>query len=34
MLVVPRSKIGNVDLFGQQYIKNLIPIQPLVPIPF
>jgi polysaccharide biosynthesis/export protein len=34
MLVVPRSKIGNVDLFVQQYIKNLIPIQPLVPIPF
>jgi len=34
MLVVPRSKIGNVDLFVQQYIKNVIPVQPFFPIPF
>jgi len=34
MLVVPRSSIGNVDLFVQQYIKNVIPVQPFFPIPF
>jgi polysaccharide export outer membrane protein len=34
MLVVPRSKIGNVDLFVQQYIKNVIPVQPSLFIPF
>ncbi len=34
MIVVPRSGIGNVDLFVQQYIRNLIPVQPYFPIPF
>jgi protein involved in polysaccharide export with SLBB domain len=34
MIVVPRSGIGNVDLFVQQYIKNVIPVQPFFPIPF
>jgi polysaccharide biosynthesis/export protein len=34
MLVVPRSTIGNIDLFVQQYMKNVIPVQPFFPIPF
>ena len=34
MLVVPRSTIGNVDLFVQQYIKNVMPVQPFFAIPF
>ena len=33
MLVVPRSKIGNVDLFVQQYVKNVIPVSPFFGIP-
>ena len=33
MLVVPRSTIGNVDLFVQQYVKNLIPVSAFFPIP-
>jgi protein involved in polysaccharide export with SLBB domain len=33
VLVVPRSTIANLDLFVEQYIKNLIPIQPYMPIP-
>ena len=27
-LVVPRSKIANVDLFVKQYISDLLPVQP------
>jgi polysaccharide biosynthesis/export protein len=34
MLVVPRSSIGNVDLFVQQYVKNIIPVNAFFPIPF
>jgi polysaccharide export outer membrane protein len=34
MVVVPRSGIGNVDQFVQQYIKNVIPVSPFFPIPF
>ncbi len=34
MIVVPRSGIGNLDLFVQQYVRNLIPIQPYLGIPF
>ncbi|HEV3113798.1 MAG TPA: polysaccharide biosynthesis/export family protein [Candidatus Binataceae bacterium] len=33
VLVVPRSAIANVDLFVKQYFKDLIPIQPYLPIP-
>lgn len=32
MLVVPRSGIANLDLFVKQYVKDLIPIQPYLPI--
>jgi polysaccharide export outer membrane protein len=33
MLVVPRSTIGNIDLFVQQYVKNVIPVSPFFGIP-
>jgi protein involved in polysaccharide export with SLBB domain len=33
MIVVPRSAIGNVDLFVQQYVKNVIPVSPFFAIP-
>jgi polysaccharide export outer membrane protein len=34
-LIVPRSKIANVDLFVQQYIRGVLPVQPYLapPIP-
>lgn len=34
-LIVPRSKIANMDLFVQQYIRGLLPVQPYLtpPIP-
>jgi protein involved in polysaccharide export with SLBB domain len=32
LLVVPRSKISNIGLFVKQYVKDLIPIQPYLPI--
>lgn len=32
MLVVPRSKIADVGLFVKQYVKDLVPIQPYLPI--
>jgi polysaccharide export outer membrane protein len=32
IVYIPRSNIGDVDLFVQQYVKNLIPIQPYLPI--
>jgi protein involved in polysaccharide export with SLBB domain len=34
-LVVPRSKIANVDLFVKQYIRDVLPVQPYLspPIP-
>lgn len=34
-LIVPRSRIANMDLFVQQYIRGLLPIQPYItpPIP-
>jgi protein involved in polysaccharide export with SLBB domain len=33
VLVIPRSKIANMDLFVQQYIRGLLPIQPSPTIP-
>jgi polysaccharide biosynthesis/export protein len=33
VLVVPRSRIADIDLFVQHYVKNLIPVQPYFPIP-
>jgi len=33
IVVVPRSAIGNVDLFVQQYIRGLLPVQPYMPLP-
>lgn len=34
-LVIPRSRIANIDLFVQQYIRGLLPVQPYItpPIP-
>jgi protein involved in polysaccharide export with SLBB domain len=32
MIVVPRSTISNIGLFVKQYVKDLIPIQPYLPI--
>jgi protein involved in polysaccharide export with SLBB domain len=32
ILVVPRSGIANLDLFVEQYIRNLMPIQPYLPL--
>lgn len=32
VLVVPRSSISNVGLFVKQYVKDLIPIQPYLPL--
>ncbi len=29
-LVVPRSKIANVDLFVKQYIRDLLPVEPYI----
>jgi protein involved in polysaccharide export with SLBB domain len=28
VLVVPRSRIANMDLFVKQYIRDLLPVQP------
>jgi protein involved in polysaccharide export with SLBB domain len=33
ILVVPRSKIANVDLFVKQYVQNLLPIPPYLALP-
>jgi protein involved in polysaccharide export with SLBB domain len=33
ILVVPRSKIANANLFVKQYIQGLLPIQPYLSIP-
>jgi protein involved in polysaccharide export with SLBB domain len=33
VVVVPRSKIANLDLFVKQYIQGLLPFQPYLPIP-
>lgn len=33
VIVVPRSAIANLDLFVKQYVKDLIPIEPYLPIP-
>ncbi|HZY60737.1 MAG TPA: polysaccharide biosynthesis/export family protein [Candidatus Binataceae bacterium] len=33
VLVVPRSRIADLDLFVKQYIQGLLPIQPYLPIP-
>ena len=33
VLVVPRSTIANLDLFVKQYVRDLIPIEPYLPIP-
>ena len=32
IIYVPRSKIANVDLFVKQYVKDLLPVQPYLPI--
>ena len=33
VVVVPRSRIANIDLFVKQYIKNVIPIEPYFNMP-
>jgi polysaccharide export outer membrane protein len=33
VVVVPRSRIADLDLFVKQYIQGLLPIQPYLPIP-
>lgn len=33
IIVVPRSTIGNVDLFVEQYIRGVLPIQPYATLP-
>lgn len=33
ILIVPRSKISNIDLFVKQYIQGLLPIPPYMSIP-
>ena len=33
VLVVPRSRIANMDLFVQHYIRNLMPIEPYLAFP-
>jgi protein involved in polysaccharide export with SLBB domain len=33
IIVVPRSRISNIGLFVRQYIRDLLPIQPYMPIP-
>jgi polysaccharide export outer membrane protein len=33
ILVVPRSKIANIDLFVSQYIRELLPVQPYIGFP-
>jgi protein involved in polysaccharide export with SLBB domain len=33
VLVVPRSRIADIDLFVQHYIRGVLPVQPYVPIP-
>jgi polysaccharide export outer membrane protein len=32
IIYVPRSTIANVDLFVKQYVKNVLPVQPYLPI--
>jgi polysaccharide biosynthesis/export protein len=32
-LVVPRSKIANVDLFVKQYVRDVLPVQPFLSFP-
>lgn len=34
VVVVPRSTIANMDLFVKQYIRDLMPVQPYIGIPF
>ena len=34
VIVVPRSTIGNMDLFVSQYIRNMLPVSPYIGIPF
>jgi protein involved in polysaccharide export with SLBB domain len=34
ILVVPRSTIANMDMFVEQYIRNLLPVQPYIGLPF
>ncbi len=33
IIYVPRSKIADLDLFVKQYVKDLIPVQPYLPLP-
>jgi protein involved in polysaccharide export with SLBB domain len=32
IVFVPKSKIANVNLFVEQYIRNLLPVQPALPV--
>lgn len=34
VVVVPRSTIANIDLFVKQYVRDVLPVQPYVGIPF
>ncbi len=34
VVVIPRSTIANMDLFVKQYIRDLMPVQPYIGIPF
>jgi protein involved in polysaccharide export with SLBB domain len=34
VVVVPRSKIANLDLFVKHYIKDLLPVDPYIGLPF
>ena len=33
VVVVPRSRIADLDLFVKQYIQGLLPVQPYMPLP-
>lgn len=33
VIVVPRSRIANIDLFVQHYIRGVLPVQPYMPLP-
>lgn len=33
VIVVPRTRISNIDLFVQHYIRGLLPVEPYMPLP-
>ncbi len=33
MIVVPRSRIADIDLFVQHYIRGVLPVEPYMPLP-